>query len=52
MPYGPIYKGGPSADSPMEECVSKLMKQGHSKESAIAICKSSMAKAMKGRMKH
>ncbi len=49
MPYGPVYKGGPSADAPMERCVAHLMKQGKSKHQAIAICKAGIAKALRKR---
>lgn len=46
MPYGPIVKGGPSADAQMEPCVAALKKQGKSEAEAIAICKASLAKAL------
>lgn len=45
MPYGiPSSKGGDSLENTakMEACVARVMKQGHDKSSAIAICKSSM----------
>lgn len=44
-PYGiPKDKGGDSKtnDAKMEDCVAKLMKKGHDKESAIRICKKSL----------
>jgi len=44
-PYGvPKSKGGDNEenDSKMERCVEKVMAEGHSKESAIKICKSSI----------
>lgn len=47
-PYGmPIDMGGDnkSNDKWMENCVNKVMKQGKSKESAIAICKATYMKA-------
>lgn len=45
MPYGiPKEKGGDSLENTakMESCVSQVMKKGHDKDSAIAICKSSL----------
>lgn len=45
MPYGvPKEHGGdtPENDQKMERCVASVMKDGHSKASAIRICKSSM----------
>jgi hypothetical protein len=42
MPYGiPAKKGGDNAknDTKMESCVSSVMKAGHDKSTAIAICK-------------
>lgn len=45
MPYGiPEEKGGESVGNvaKMERCVSDLMAKGHSKDSAIAICKKSL----------
>lgn len=47
MPYGlPKAKGGDSAanDAWMERCVSDVQKKGHSKLSAILICKATFAK--------
>ena len=46
MPYGPIYKGGPSDDARMERCVKDLKDKGHDEASAIAICKASLARSM------
>jgi len=46
MPYGfPKAQGGDSKenDALMEKCVSKVMGTGKSKESAIRICKVSIA---------
>lgn len=48
MPYGLAKAaGGDSAtnDAKMESCVSKLVASGHSKLSAILICKSAVDKA-------
>jgi hypothetical protein len=49
VPYG-IKKtlGGdkPSTDAKMERCVSDLQAKGHSKMSAILICKSSIQKSL------
>lgn len=45
MPYGvPKAKGGDSSenDARMEACVSKVMSKGHSKISAIKICKAQL----------
>jgi hypothetical protein len=45
MPYGVAKKlGGDSAknDAYMERCVAAVQKQGHSKVSAIRICKAGM----------
>ena len=44
MPYG--MKGGDTSSNNawMEKCVSRVMKQGHGKSSAIAICKSTYSK--------
>lgn len=45
MPYGiPEEQGGDSVKNvaKMERCVEHLMAKGHSKESAIRICKTSM----------
>ncbi len=47
MPYGlPKRKGGDTAanDAWMERCIAKVQAQGHSKLSAILICKSTFAK--------
>jgi len=45
MPYGIAKKvGGDTAatDSKMERCVADVMAKGHSKQSAIRICKTSI----------
>lgn len=45
MPYGMSKKIGgdtPAIDAVMERCVSDVMGQGHSKQSAIRICKVSI----------
>lgn len=39
MPYGGTT---PEQDKKIEECVNELISKGHKKESAIAICKSSI----------
>lgn len=52
MPYGVDKSMGgdsPENDSWMEKCVSKVMKSGKDKGSAVAICKSTMKK-MHGNM--
>lgn len=48
MPYGMSKKTGgdtPAVDAKMERCVASLMDKGHSKVSAIKICKASLQKA-------
>lgn len=50
MPYGVSKKQGgdtPANDAKMERCVSDVMRQGHSKVSAIKICKNSFRRAAK-----
>jgi ribosomal protein S7 len=50
MPYGfPKAQGGDSKsnDALMERCVTKVMATGKSKESAIRICKVSIAMRLK-----
>lgn len=47
MPYGPVFKGGPSADSRMERCVVDLKQKGYAEAHAIAICKASIARSMR-----
>lgn len=47
MPYGPVSKGGPTADARMERCVADLKAKGHDEQSAIAICKASIARSMR-----
>ena len=45
MPYGVSKEAGgdsPENDAKMEDCVAQVMKQGHSKVSAIKICKISI----------
>ncbi len=46
MPYG-MPKGMDTQENnaKMERCVAEVMKDGHSKQSAIKICKASMIKA-------
>lgn len=54
MPYGvPKSKGGDSLenDARMEACISKVMKQGHDKESAVRICKTSLGFTKKHKRK-
>lgn len=47
MPYGPVTKGGPTADARMERCVADLKQKGYPEQNAIAICKASIAKSMR-----
>jgi hypothetical protein len=45
MPYGVAKDAGgdsPENDAKMEDCIAKLQAKGHSKESAIRICKVSI----------
>jgi hypothetical protein len=53
MPYGIAKSAGgdtPAIDAKMERCVSSLQKAGHSKVSAIKICKSAIQRsARKGK---
>ena len=51
MPYGLSKKiGGDNAanDAKMERCVTKVMAEGHTKLSAILICKASIQGTTKG----
>lgn len=52
MPYGISKKaGGDSAtnEAKMQRCIADVMAQGHSKLSAILICKASIQKGNRGR---
>jgi hypothetical protein len=49
MPYGIAKKLGgdtSSVDAKMESCVEALMNKGHSKQSAIRICKAAIQKRL------
>lgn len=55
MPYGLSKKiGGDNAtnDAKMERCVTKVMAEGHTKLSAILICKASIQKGNRGEKGH
>lgn len=50
MPYGMAKDVGgdsPDNDTKMESCVKDLMSKGKDKDSAIAICKSSIQKSLR-----
>jgi hypothetical protein len=52
MPYGISKKLGgdtPEVDARMERCVQKVMAEGHSKVSAVLICKASIQKGLGNR---